>query len=161
MRYWIAGTAFGLNHEDATCISSVYDDVVRRLAERGKHLWPALRDEAGIVLLRATFEATYCDTSESETWRAHHRVWDDLEMRMPGRGSELFDDSSRVLFIELGVDVRLIGGFVRHSATQRSLLETTPDQICEALSDIVLSADEVFGVFDEWMAALRAEFTNS
>ncbi|MFN9300615.1 MAG: Imm42 family immunity protein [Acidobacteriota bacterium] len=149
----IKGRRFGVHEEDATMMANSYDEVCRRIANRGQHTAPFGADGCSRDIAFSVMSALYSDPPEKMS--ALGISYDALDKLVHGNrlewapdGDAAFDDGSHVLQFDVGDHVRLIG-FKR---SDEGLFDPC------SLVDQRLPADEFYSILEEWRDAFVSEW---
>jgi hypothetical protein len=148
----IEGQRYGILEPDATMLGCSYQEVKRRLDNRGSHcpffsVWPNAGEVAD-----AYSQAIYGDIGpedlqlEKSPEQFREIVYANRVTWAPD-GDEAFDDSSYVLQFDVGERVRVIGFWKR--ANQSHIQGT--------LRDLWLPADEFYGLLERWLREFELE----
>jgi len=156
----IGGQSYGVHEPDATLLALAYDDVGRRIAERGKHLAPFAKNPDAFQIMSAVQHAwseskvngqevlgmpkyEFLKFFESKAF---------LRCVLDRLYDEAFEDGSRILHFDIQGQVRLIACRFKAGGQQ-------PDAI--TLSDVWLPADEFYRILAEWHRRFEAEWLAS
>jgi len=145
----IKGTSYGVKEEDATSLACSYDEVVRRLEMRGKHIAPAdLIKLPSLELAQIIYSSIYYKISdEHNSWKYHiprdtlaKMIYKNNLIWAPD-GDEAFDDCSNVFQFDIDEKtVRLIG-----------FKDTKDYKVDEStLNDITMNSDDFYSILKEW-----------
>jgi hypothetical protein len=151
----VGGRPYGRREPDSTMLACSFDEVERRIAERGRHTAPfATEPEAGKIadaFLNAIFadeqEERYFGIPLPEFSKFFYRGSKDC-MWAPD-GDEAFDDGSYVLQFDVDDRVRVIAFKCKDG----------PRHDPDTLSDVWLLADDFYQVLQRWHDAFEAEWT--
>ena len=140
----LKSNSFGVIAPDATMLAAVRDEVKRRIASRGTHIAPFAVDHSAPAITSAIQSAIYdYSWSGQEVLGLPCSVFVDSVVRshceFHRRCDESFDDGSMVLFFDVGQDVRCIAQ------------KTFQDKKKDVLVDLLVPADEYYGVMGEWL----------
>jgi hypothetical protein len=155
----IKGITYGIKEFDATALANSYDEVLRRLSMRGKHIAPHdLIILPSLELAQIAENALYGDVYDNqELWvfSMLRRELADLiyknNLIWAPDGDEAFDDGSRVFQFDIDDEtVRLIG------------YNTTADYKIDEdkLTDLIISSDEYYSTLEEWSNKFYNEWEN-
>lgn len=114
----VGGFCFGVRAPEATMLACSFDEVRRRLRERGRHSAPFAGGADAGCLASAVRRALYFDVPQAEMFFGRSRsdfadyVYEKDLLWAPD-GDEAFDDGSYVLQLDLDDQVRLIGFVAR------------------------------------------------
>jgi hypothetical protein len=145
----INGISYGVKEYNATALACSYDEVIRRLEMRGKHIAPAeLSVLPGLELAQLANDILYGDIDNDQDDCKISMSHDELIKVMYKRnlvwspdGDEAFDDGSRVLQFDIDNEtVRLIG------------FKTTSDDKVDisTLTDLIMDSNEFYLVLKKW-----------
>ncbi len=141
-----SGKCFGVKEADATLLACSFDEVGRRLADRGIHI-PCFPLDANAGEIAFAFRRTHYSTD-----RGGNDLFFEMDAREFGDaissrrlvwapdGDEAFDDSSYVLQFENEHYVRLVA----FKSVFDSLYD--PESVCE----VRLSADSFYAILRSW-----------
>lgn len=147
----VAGQSYGIKSPGQSMLACSFDEVGRRITERGTHQAP-FAEAGAIEIADAYASAVYLDASGNETYFgmtkgqftktlcSNSLVW-------APDGDEAFDDSSYVLQFDVGDRVRLIA-FKRPN----SLVDPA------RLREVWLSSDAFYDALGEWRDTFMAEW---
>ena len=107
---WINGIRYGVWEDEATLLACSYDDVERRIVERGLHISPLAANEDGRSLINTIDAMIYSESFDTTTLSTD---FDSKYLHEKGivwapDGDEAFDDGSFILQFDLEDKVRLI-----------------------------------------------------
>jgi len=149
---FIAGQCYGVHSPDATMLACSFDEVCRRIANRGGHTANFSNDPVALNIANAFVGAIYSQTRHDSTLfgmslskfqdqiYTNHLIW-------APDGDEAFDDGSHVLQFDVGSRVRLI-------AFKRPESEGKQD----ALNDVWLDASTYYEVLQSWRIRFEDEW---
>ncbi len=141
----IKGRRFGVHEEDATMLANSFDEVCRRISNRGQHTAPFAADGSQSDIAASVVGALYGDLPRegcalgishdelAELVHQHQLIW-------APDGDAAFDDRSYVVQLDVGDQVRLIG-FKRGD---EGLFEAG------SLVDHRLPIDEFYSILEKW-----------
>ena len=149
----IAGRSYGVKEPDATMLACSFDEVGRRLADRGSHI-PAFPIDASAGKIAHAFRRagyTICEESERFLGIAFPQFNESIiakRLTWAPDGDAAFDDGSYVLQIEDLKKVRLIA------------YVSTPDNLYDpaTLRDVSLSSDDFYDILQDWRDRFEAEW---
>lgn len=148
----VGGKRYGVDRPDASLLACSFDEVTRRIANRGKHFASFMHHKCAGDIADAVFGTMYgsrrpdhlrLGLSESEI----RNVVQSNRILWAPDGDQAFDDGSYVLQLDDGNNVRLIG--FRVGEDERHLRET--------LSDVLIPEASFYGLLQEW----RDDFESS
>lgn len=148
----ICGRSFGLKELDASMLACSFDEVARRIANRGSHRPPfPLDSDAGKIansFIRAGYEPTHDDSEQFFGIVAPRFRKATRRLEWAPDGDAAFDDGSYVLHLEDTERVRLIA------------YSSIPDYVYdpETLRDVWLSSDDFYAVLHSWHDRFEAEW---
>ena len=149
----LGGHCYGVREPDATWMASSFDEVERRLVQRGMHTAPfASEPEAGKIA-DAFGDAIYAPDKESDLLlnipqpEFSNFIYANKLQWAPD-GDEAFDDGSCVLHFDVEARVRLIG-----FKCAKDEYHHAPD----TLNDVWLDADKFYEILKAWLGAFEAE----
>jgi hypothetical protein len=135
---------YGVRKSDATMLGCSTQAVEDRIRSRGKHVGPFGLNIPALALAQATVDLLYADESESHYFGVDASTLEksllEGQLLWAPDGDEAFDDGSKVIQYDEFDLVRLIG-FRYHQDFQ-----VAP----ESLADVIITADEYYGVLLEW-----------
>lgn len=148
----LGGIAYGVRAREATLLACSFDQVTKRILDRGKHIAPFATFKDGAILSSAAWMAQYSETYDSallgisrdELTNALSRnniVW-------APDGDEAFDDGSHVLQFDIGDQVRIIG------SKWNGEHQSKPSDI----RDLWLPADDFYDILQMWRARFETEW---
>jgi hypothetical protein len=149
----IAGRSYGVKEPDATMLACSFDEVGRRLADRGSHI-PAFPIDASAGEIAHAFrrvDYAACEESERFFGTAFSRFNESIvakRLTWAPDGDEAFDDGSYVLQIEDPKMVRLIA----YVSTSDLLYDPA------TLRDVWLSSDDFYDILQNWRDRFEAEW---
>ncbi len=142
----IRGVLYGVGKADATLLACSFDEVNRRLNNRGKHCSSFPNDATAEEIASSFLMSVYCDTADVFFLGFRREKFiDDLYENFlvwAPDGDQAFDDGSVVLQLDIGDKVRLIG-------FKRSIDDP---MLFSDLQDIYLGEDVFYGVLEEWIS---------
>ena len=149
----VAGRSYGVKEPEATMLACSFDEVGRRLAERGSHSPAFPIDASAWEIAHAFRRAGYGDCGEHERFfgMAASQFDDTINQKRlewAPDGDEAFDDGSYVLQIEDLKKVRLIA------------YVSTPDFLYDpaTLREIFLPSDDFYEILQNWRDRFEAEW---
>lgn len=168
----IGGRCYGVREPDATWMACSFDEVKRRLDERGAHTAPFSTEPDAGKIADAQYDARYGpDQGIKEFFGIPHPEFYDsfyskhLEW---SPGDEEFDDGSSVFHFDVDDRVRLIGFRLKRCEDDYPHDPTIPSSYKgefhryqhdpETLSDIWLEADKFYNILKTWRDAFEAEW---
>ncbi len=147
----IGGLVYGQIASDSTLLACSFDEVERRIAERGTHVAP-FQSENSTEIANAFRSAMYSDEPLPRYFTLEYREFADTirsrRIVWAPDGDEAFDDSSYVLQFDVGDLVRLIA-----FRCPSGMYHDSP-----SLRDVYLPADDYYGILRNWHAAFKAEW---
>jgi hypothetical protein len=150
-RIHVQGESFGVCEPDATMLGCSYDEVERRIADRGKHVAPFANEDARAIAEAANNEM-YADDDLPDYFGLRRAEFGAImrsgEIWWAPDGDEAFDDSSRVLQFDLGDVVRVIGFRMNWNEDPGTL---------ENLAEASMPAERYYGLLAEWLRLFDAE----
>lgn len=141
----VGGKRYGVERPDASLLACSFDEVARRIENRGKHVASFTHHKCAGDIADAVFGAIYGSRrpehshfglSESEIRAA---IQSNRILWAPD-GDQAFDDGSYVLHLDDGNSVRLIGFRVGEDGRH----------IQATLSDVHIPAASFYGLLQEW-----------
>lgn len=152
----VMGRSYGVREPNATTLGVSFNEVGRRIAERGSHSFPAVVDADPGDVASAFRRAMYGGYEEGELFfgmaasQFKEAIWSNHLVWAPD-GDEAFDDGSYVLQFENDNCVRLIAFL------------GTPDFLYDpkSLRDLRLSQDEFYKTLHDWHNAFDGEWRSS
>ena len=153
----ICGRSFGVKEPEATMLACSFDEVGRRIAERGSHNPPFPFDSnAGNIanaFIRAGYEPTHEDSEQFFGILApqFRNALISKRLEWAPDGDAAFDDGSYVLQLEDLEKVRLIA------------YAGTPDYVYdpESLREVWLPSDDFYAILQNWRDRFEAEWRAS
>jgi hypothetical protein len=151
----INGIRYGVCAQDATLLACSFDEVQRRVANRGRHLAPFSSDADAGGIISAFREAIYTPERKdfqysgivladfNAIFEANHIVW-------APDGDQAFDDGSYVLQFDVADRVRLIAFKVLEHGGRYDPL---------TLADVWLEGHCFYSVLSKWLSAFELEWT--
>jgi len=151
----IAGFCYGIDEPEAAMIGYALGEVKNRSVRRGTHTAPFSSETNAGEIADAIRHAIYAPDQEHKHFfgipqpefckliYGNNLMWDP--------GDETFDDSSYVLQFDVGDRVRLI-------AFKANLGSGNYHHNPATLRDLWLSADEFYGVLEQWREEHEAEW---
>lgn len=151
----INGHSYGVREPDATMLACSFDEVKRRIANRGKHTADFAELDPGQIadafrnaMYADKQEESYFGTALSEFRRHFDQDANDL-LWVPD-GDAAFDDGSYILHFDVGNRVRLIafksGRGYRHDPA--------------TLSEIWMPIEDFYRILQQWLDLFDAEWEN-
>jgi len=150
---YIKGTRYGVRGPEATMLGNSFEEVQRRIQRRGNHTAP-FTTESDAHKIADAFRYPYYPANKkglkffgvSQTSFA--KIVYSKNLLCAPDGDEAFDDGSYIFQFDLKDDVRLIGfkSAKRYDAGQR------------LLRDLLLEADEFYGILEKWRDAFETEW---
>ena len=141
----VSGKSFGVKLPDATLLACSFDEVGRRIADRGSHTPPFPFDMNAAAIANAFIRAGYAVHDDSEHFfempsPQFRNVIRKRRLEWAPDGDAAFDDGSYVLQFDLGDKVRLIA------------YVSTPDYLHdpETLREISLNSEDFYGILQNW-----------
>ena len=148
----VGGFRYGVCEERATMLASSFDEVVRRIADRGHHNCPFALNPDGGKIADAVSNALYGDGPADEVFFGMSRaefsgLVSSKDLLWAPDGDEAFDDGSYVLQFDVEDRVRLIGfqrprGLSHEPATLR---------------DIWITAQQYYSTLKQWKTDFEAD----
>ncbi len=147
------GRAFGVRAKDATLLSAAFDGVARRIAERGKHRFPAVSASSASELATGYSRAGYVqhdagerflgmlDSEFNQALHSKNIVW-------APDGEEGFDDGSCVLHLDVDDTVRLVG----FSRAENPIFDP------HSLRELYLPGDLFYQILKDWKEHFEREW---
>lgn len=153
---YVNGMKYGVREKHATLLACSLNSVRRRVAERGNHVVSFGAKFEPQEIAEAYAKATYSTTPLEATFLGMSmREFKDEELKArilwAPDGDAAFDDGSHVLQFDCGEMVRLIA--FRNDDDITSFRET--------IREAWLSADEYYGILDEWQRKFTIEWLES
>jgi len=150
----ICGRSFGVQEPDATLLACSFDEVGRRIAERGSHNPPFPFDSsAGKIansFIRSGYEPTHEDSEQFFEIVApqFRKAITSKRLEWAPDGDAAFDDGSYVLQLEDLEKVRLIA------------YVSTPDYVYdpESLMEVWLPSEDFYAILQSWRDRFEAEW---
>jgi hypothetical protein len=150
----ILGQSYGIKEEDAAALACSYDAVLRRIHDRGKHTLPK-----GIGALSAFDLASMV---EGVIYIGKYKIpehikisevdFSDLiyknDLCWAPDGDEAFDDHSRIIQLDIGSQIRLIG----YKTTYPNVIDLA------ALTDLVIPENMYYSILEDWAKAFITEW---
>ena len=147
----VCGQTYGVKKDDASMLACSFDEVERRLRQRGAHVPPVKADVAAVEFATAYLDAIYRDTSRTdyfglcrsdfaEALQTNGVIW-------APDGDEAFDDGSHVLQFDAGNRVRIVAF--------RNL--ETPEGIRNTISEEWIDTDLFYGILSCWRTLFSTE----
>jgi hypothetical protein len=151
---YVGGRCYGNRSPDSTMLACSYDEIQRRLAERGSHTSPfAAEAEAGKIA-DAFRDAFYAQKQRDSyfgiPWSEFSDIIRSKRIMWAPDGDEAFDDGSYVLQFDVHDRVRLIA----FKSGQDDLHDPA------TINDMWLTADEFYGVLQRWHDLFEAEWVS-
>lgn len=150
----VQGTEFGVRAPDATLMACSYDEVCRRLASRGLHLWPELTEEPA-ESIALSFARTCRDPDFGEKLQFRGESLAEFCSKLfackivwAPDGDEAFDDGSYVFHFDLPDAVRLIAF---------KLLDSE-DETLASVRELRMDADRFYSTLRSWRDGIRGEW---
>jgi len=146
----VGGKCYGVDRPDASLLACSFDEVARRIENRGRHLAPFAQHKCAGDIADAVFATIYgtrfpeypnFGLSESEM----RNVIQSSRIIWAPDGDQAFDDGSYLLQFDEGNTVRLIG--FRVGDDERHIHET--------LSDVVLPAVSFYELLQAWKTSFE------
>ena len=146
------GRSYGQRMPESTMLACSYDEVERRIAQRGNHTVPFGAEPDGGTIADAFRTALYSDTPQENYFGLPVPLFSDMihaqHIKWAPDGDEAFDDGSYVLQFDVEDRVRLIAfqcgeGYLHDPSS---------------LNDIWLSADDFYRTLQHWHDAFKAEW---
>lgn len=143
---YVMGHSYGVREPHATTLGASFNEVRRRIDERGSHTLPVVMEADAESVASAFRRAVYGECEEAELFfgmaaaQFRDAIYSNNLVWAPD-GDEAFDDGSYVLQVESQDQVRLIA-FVG-----------TPDFLYDpsSLRDLRLAGDEFYKVLQDWL----------
>ncbi len=148
----VSGCRYGVYKPDATLLANSFDEVRRRISDRGTHTCDFAGSEAATIADSISL-AIYSDLAEGESFwgkspaELSHIVGSRGLMWAPD-GDEAFDDGSFVLQFDVADQVRIIA-FKRNNGPLH-------DQ--GSLSDLWLTGDDFYRILQHWYDEFESEW---
>jgi hypothetical protein len=151
---YLEGTAYGVRSDTATLLACSFDEVEKRLRQRGTHIAPfAAEPDAGAIADAVAQSIYETDDDTQQFWglarsefvrllRASEIVW-------APDGDAAFDDGSCVIQFDDGDNVRVIG--FKYDDQYRHIPST--------LKDVWLDADQFYDVMGRWLAEFALQWS--
>jgi hypothetical protein len=147
----IEGTRYGVCEPDATMLANSFDEVRRRITNRGTHLAPFVKEDGmqiAVSVIRSLYTdvdkgTTFFDLSSSDFGRLIHRN----RLLWAPDGDEAFDDRSFVLQFDAADRVRLI-------AFRRGL----DADVLLNMRDVWMLSDHFYSILEEWHRRFEADW---
>jgi len=151
----VGGRRYGIPDPDATLMACSFDEVERRIAERGKHTAPFSCEPDAGKIADAFRDAVYAMEPEENHFGIVRSEFTKLFSGPNGvawapDGDEAFDDSSYILQFDVEDRVRLIAF--------QPLEDGSHDPA--TLRDVWLGSDEFYGILQRWRDAFESEWAS-
>ena len=139
------GYKYGVLQSNATALANSFDNVVRRIQNRGKHLAPFAEQADPNEVAQAFRDALYSgDSTSSHYFGLPESEFSDLfytnNLIMAPDGDAAFDDSSYILQFDVGDKVRIIGFQCKETDAPSP----------ESIMDVWMEADDFYAVLGQW-----------
>ena len=171
----IGGRRYGVHEPDASWLACSFDEVERRLAERGTHTAPFSSEPDAGKIADAQYDARYAPDQEDEWFFGipHSEFNDSFYSKNLAwsPGDEEFDDESSVFHFDIEDRVRLIGFRLKRCEEDYPHDLKIPSSYKgefhryqhdpETLSDIWLEAEKFYKVLADWRNAFEAEWKST
>jgi hypothetical protein len=146
----IADREYGVNEHDASMLACSFDEVERRIKDRGKHVIFFSKHPSAGEIADVVYSAIYGTSQTSpifglskpalcEAIRSSRILW-------APDGDQAFDDGSYVLHFDVGGQVRLIGFKLGGNALHDPA----------TLSEVWLSAESFYALLQRWRSEFEA-----
>jgi Immunity protein 42 len=151
----VAGLCYGVHSPEAAMLGWAYGEVKERVVKRGTHVAPFATEANAGKIANAFRVAIYAANQDQEEFFGipqpdFKRIVYDNNLNWDP-GDETFDDSSYVLQFDVGDRVRLIAFKLGPNKEDYHHDPTT-------LRDLWLSAQEFYGILEQWRKAFEAEW---
>jgi hypothetical protein len=150
----VNGRSYGRRALDSSMLACSFDEVEKRLAERGRHITPFMAEPDAGRIADAFLNAVYADQQEIMYFDVPLPRFCELfdtastDCKWAPDGDEAFDDGSSVLQFDVSELVRLIA-FKRKEGYIHD-----PD----SLSDMWLPANDFYEILQRWHDLFEAEW---
>jgi hypothetical protein len=150
----VGGRSYGRLAPASTMLACSFDEVERRIAERGRHTAPFSAEQQPGKIADAFLNAVFADEQEEEFFGISLPEFRGLfsaaskDLRWAPDGDEAFDDGSYVLQFDVDERVRVIA-FKRKEGYRHD-----PGSI----SDVWLRGDDFYQILQKWRDAFEAEW---
>jgi len=146
----VAGASYGVRAPDATMLGCSFDEVGRRIEERGQHVAPFAKGVAAGPIADAVCRALYADSTQGDRLFGYAPtafaglVYAGRLLWAPD-GDEAFDDGSHVLQIDEEESVRVI-----------AFKKSGPAAFDQGtLREVHLAAEDFYGLLESWKRAFE------
>ena len=150
----INGFRYGVYKPDATMLANSFDEVGRRIAERGQHTCPFASEPDAAKIANAVEQALYSDGEEQDcllglSRRELGHLLVSRDLLWAPDGDAAFDDGSRVLQFDYGDHVRVVA----YKRTTSISLEPA------TLQDLWMAENDFYRTLYEWHDLFKADWT--
>jgi len=152
----VGGRCYGVRSADATMLACSFDEVNKRLTERGRHHAPFAGEAAAREIADAFRHAFYApDQEDAEFFGFSYHDFGVLihsnGIVWAPDGDEAFDDGSYVLQFDVGDRVRVIAFRSSESGSYEPGM----------LKDVWLKGDDYYGILQKWTDGFEDEWRNA
>jgi hypothetical protein len=148
---WLKGKQFGVKSPEATMLACSFDEVKKRISDRGTHTAIFSKESASsIVAAYRSVRYEKLPSFDDILGLSKHKVEDELlkkKIQWCPDGDEAFDDGSHILQFDLDKEVRLIGFNNSEYKTD------TYDKIV----DLWIPSDHYYGLLTDWINVFTIE----
>jgi len=147
---YIDGQKYGAQRPDATMLACSFDEVGRRLMDRGMHIAPIYENRSSNEIAKIFRGMHFSDSHDDNEFISAESVFISNRLVWAPDGDSAFDDGSYVLHFDLGSDVRIIAF---KSQNDPSMGFDTPHEI-------ILKANEFYNILKQWHDLFLLEWTS-
>jgi hypothetical protein len=141
---YINGFCYGLKKHNATYLACTYDEIERRIENRGLYLMPSIHVANAAAIVDAVFETHYIDSNRETVLDMpvdeFKRELRRKDIMWAPDGDAAFDDGGHVLQFDIADKVRLIGFINSYSQSER----------VASTAEVVIDADIFYATLREW-----------
>ena len=145
----IQGHRYGVQDPEATMLACSFDEVERRIKNRGMHTAPLLVKLSPSEIAETFRRLYYSDNSDDDGLANSDNAFFSKHIVWAPDGDSAFDDGSYILQFDIADNVRLVA----FKAATDSLFDSN------TLREVVIKADDFYTILEQWHEQFLTEWT--